>query len=173
MSEKKVLVAGASGLVGFAAVKHFSQLADWDTLGVSRRIPPGLEHANLISVDLTDRAQCVEIFGQMRDVTHVVYAALYEKPGLIQGWRERDQMETNLAMLRNLFEPIEIAAQNLQHITLLQGTKAYGAHIEPFPVPARERWPRISMRISTGCKRIIYEPSKREKIGIGPSFAHR
>jgi nucleoside-diphosphate-sugar epimerase len=142
MSQKKVLVAGASGLVGFAAVKHFSQLPDWDAVGVSRRIPPGLEHANLISVDLTDSTRCIEIFGQMRDVTHVVYAALYEKPGLIRGWRERDQMETNLAMLRNLFEPLEVAAKSLQHVTLLQGTKAYGAHIEPFPVPARERWPR-------------------------------
>lgn len=140
--QKKVLVAGASGLVGFAAVKHFSQLSDWETVGVSRRIPPGLEGANLISVDLTDRARCAEVFGQMSDVTHVVYAALYEKPGLIQGWRERDQMETNLRMLENLFEPLSRAAKNLQHVSLLQGTKAYGAHIEPFPVPARERWPR-------------------------------
>lgn len=142
MTKKKVLVAGASGLVGFAAVKHFSQLPGWEAVGVSRRTPPGLEGANLLSVDLTDSARCTEVFGQMRDVTHVVYAALYEKPGLIQGWRERDQMETNLAMLRNLFEPLSSAAKNLQHVTLLQGTKAYGAHIEPFPVPARERWPR-------------------------------
>jgi nucleoside-diphosphate-sugar epimerase len=139
---KKVLVAGASGLVGFAAMKHFSRLSGWEATGVSRRIPPGLEGANLISVDLTDRARCAEVFGQMRDVTHVVYAALYEKPGLIQGWREQDQMQTNLRMLENLFEPLSGAAQNLQHVTLLQGTKAYGAHIEPFPVPARERWPR-------------------------------
>ena len=78
----------------------------------------------------------------MADVTHVVYAALYEKPGLVQGWRERDQMETNLAMLRNLFAPLSATATDLQHVTLLQGTKAYGAHIEPFLVPARERWPR-------------------------------
>jgi hypothetical protein len=27
-------------------------------------------------------------------------------------------------------------------VTLLQETKAYGAHIESFPVHARERWPR-------------------------------
>ncbi len=142
MPKKKILIAGASGLVGFAAVKHFSQLPDWEAVGVSRRIPPGLEGAALLSVDLTDKARCADVFGQMRDVTHLVYAALYEKPGLVQGWRERDQMETNLNMLRNLFEPLSAAAKNLQHVTLLQGTKAYGAHIEPFPVPARERWPR-------------------------------
>ncbi len=142
MTKKKVLVAGASGLVGFAAVKHFSQLPEWEAVGVSRRIPPGLEGTTLLSVDLMDAAQCANVFGQMHDITHVVYAALYEKPGLVQGWQERDQMETNLAMLRNLFEPLSAVAKNLQHVTLLQGTKAYGAHIEPFPVPARERWPR-------------------------------
>ena len=27
----------------------------------------------------------------------------------------------------------------LQHVSLLQGTKAYGAHVHPIPVPARER----------------------------------
>jgi nucleoside-diphosphate-sugar epimerase len=142
MPKRKILVAGASGLVGFAAVKHFAQLSDWEVVGVSRRIPPGLEGATLLSVDLSDQTRCAEVFAQMPDVTHIVYAALYEKPGLVQGWRERDQMETNLAMLRNLFEPLAAVAKDLQHVTLLQGTKAYGAHIAPFPVPARERWPR-------------------------------
>ena len=142
MARKKVLVAGASGLVGFAAVRHFAGLDEWDVVGVSRRIPDGLEGATLLSVDLQDPARCTEVFNQMQDVTHVVYTALYEKPGVVQGWRERDQMETNLRMLENLFEPLKAAATQLQHVSLLQGTKAYGAHIEPFPAPARERWPR-------------------------------
>ena len=142
MSKKKILVAGASGLVGYAAVEHFAQQDDWDVVGVSRRIPDGLEGAEVISVDLTDTARCAEVFGRMSDVTHLIYTALYEKPGLVEGWFQKDQMETNLAMLDNLFSPLEAAAQNLQHVSLLQGTKAYGVHIEPFPVPARERWPR-------------------------------
>jgi len=142
MPKKKILVAGASGLVGFAAVKHFSQLPNWDVVGASRRIPAGLDGATLLSVDLSDKARCTEVFGQMHDVTHLIYAALYEKPGLVQGWLERDQMETNLAMLQNLFEPLTVAAKALQHVTLLQGTKAYGVHISPMSAPARERWPR-------------------------------
>ncbi|MEW6301244.1 MAG: SDR family oxidoreductase [Thermodesulfobacteriota bacterium] len=142
MSKNTMLVAGASGLVGFAAVKHFARLPGWEVIGVSRRVPAGLESGTLLSVDLTDRQRCAEVFGRMRGVTHLVYAALYEKPGLVPGWRERDQMETNLRMLQNLFEPLEAAAEGLRHVTLLQGTKAYGAHIAPFPVPARERWPR-------------------------------
>jgi nucleoside-diphosphate-sugar epimerase len=139
---RKVLIAGASGLVGFAAARHFSALPDWEAVAVSRRIPQGLEQVKVISVDLLDEAKCAEVFGAQPDVTHLIYAALYEKPGLIAGWRERDQMEVNLRMLRNLFEPLAAAATRLQHVTLLQGTKAYGSHIEPVPVPARERLPR-------------------------------
>ena len=139
---RKVLVAGASGLVGFAAARHFIRLPGWETIGVSRRVPEGLEQAQIVSVDLLDAARCAEVFGAMREVTHLVYAALYEEPGLIAGWRSRDQMDINLRMLRNLFEPLQRSATSLQHVTLLQGTKAYGSHIEPVPVPARERSPR-------------------------------
>ena len=52
-------------------------------------------------------------------------------------------METNLAMLRNLMEPLARSARRLEHVTLLQGTKAYGAHVRSgLPIPARERAPR-------------------------------
>ena len=51
MAKNKVLVAGASGLVGFAAVRHFASLEDWDVVGVSRRIPDGLDGATLLSVE--------------------------------------------------------------------------------------------------------------------------
>jgi nucleoside-diphosphate-sugar epimerase len=137
-----VLVAGASGLVGFAAAKHFARRPGWKVIAVSRRVPEGLDGVELVSVDLTDRARCADVFGRMRDVTHVVYAALFEKPGLIRGWREHDQMETNRVMLENLFEPLRATARDLRHVTLLQGTKAYGAHLGPIAIPAKERQPR-------------------------------
>lgn len=135
-----VLVAGATGLVGEAAVAAFAA-AGWPVVATSRRtpdpLPAGVRH---ITVDLTDAEACRAAFGELKDVTHVVYAALFEKPGLIAGWREADQMETNLSMLRNLMAPL--AAARLQHVTLLQGTKAYGAHLKQPPIPARERAPR-------------------------------
>jgi nucleoside-diphosphate-sugar epimerase len=134
-----VLVAGASGLVGTAAVGRF--LADgWDVVAVSRRRPEldrdrPFRH---VAVDLRDTAAAAQALGDLRAVTHVVYTAVYEKPGLIAGWSERDQMETNERMLVNLIEPLT-AAPELRHVSLLQGTKAYGAHLHPIPVPARER----------------------------------
>ncbi len=139
MAIRKVLVAGASGLVGHAAVRHFAKLADCEVVAVSRRIPAPVEGAKFLSVDLLDQRRCQEVFGQMSDVTHIVYAAVNEKPGLMEGWRDREQMQTNLTMLQNLFEPLEAVAKNLQHVSLLQGTKAYGAHLGPIALPARER----------------------------------
>src|SRR4051794_30047367 len=140
----KVLIAGASGVVGSAAVDAFLEDGDWEVVAASRRAPEissgrPFEH---LSVDLQDAAAARDAFGRLDDVTHVVYAALYEKPGLIPGWTERDQMETNLAMLRNVMEPLTAASGALRHVSLLQGTKAYGVHVHPIPVPARERAPR-------------------------------
>ena len=139
---KTLLVAGASGLVGYAALRHVSTLPGWNVIGLSRRRPDGLDGVEMIPVDLTDRVTAAAAMARLPHVTHVLYAALFEKPGLIAGWREPDQMRTNLAMLRNLFEPLKKVAKGLAHVTLLQGTKAYGSHISAPPVPARERWPR-------------------------------
>lgn len=76
MPRNKVLIAGASGLVGQAGPEHFASLPGWDVVGVSRRKPATDAAATFLSVDLTDREACRRAFGQMGDVTHVGYAAL-------------------------------------------------------------------------------------------------
>lgn len=137
-----VLVAGASGLVGAAAVDAFLD-EGWDVVAVSRRRPEvfsGRPFTHL-AVDLQDEVACRAAFSGIRDVSHIVYTAVYEKPGLIAGWSEQDQMQANLAMLRNLLAPLA-ADDALEHVSLLQGTKAYGIHLHPMRVPARERYPR-------------------------------
>ncbi len=137
MGRKKVLVAGASGVVGSAALARFSSSPGWDALGVARRPP---SDQNAISVDLADADACRAALGALDGVTHVVFAALFEKPGLVPGWYEADQMERNLLLLRNLFDALPSAS--LEHVTLLQGTKAYGAHVGAVVQPGREREPR-------------------------------
>jgi nucleoside-diphosphate-sugar epimerase len=137
MAQKTVLVAGATGLVGYAALKHFVRAPDCDVIAVSRRLPPGIE-ARHVALDLTDAAACREAVATVPDVTHLVYAALFELPGLVEGWRSDRQIETNGRMLRNLLDPLMKAAPGLRHVTLLQGTKAYGVHVRPLAVPARE-----------------------------------
>jgi nucleoside-diphosphate-sugar epimerase len=137
MGRKTVLVAGGTGLVGYAALKHFAQVPDAEVIAISRRVPPGLTVRHL-PLDLTDAAACDEAAGALRDVTHLLYAALFEMPGLVEGWRNDQQIATNDRMLRNLFDPLAKAAPGLRHVTLLQGTKAYGVHVRPLAVPARE-----------------------------------
>jgi nucleoside-diphosphate-sugar epimerase len=139
-----VLIAGASGLVGNAALERFLARQGWnEVVALSRRAPEvdSTRRFRHLSVDLRDREGAARALDGVGDVTHLVYAALYEKPGLVPGWLERDQMDTNLAMLRNCLEPL-LTRRSLRHVTLLQGTKAYGIHVHPMPIPARERAPR-------------------------------
>jgi len=140
---KKVVVFGALGLVGRSVIKALEPRADWQIVGVSRRAPDFTSRARFISLDLTDRDACLRVFSaaEFADVTHVVYAALYEKPELIAGWRDPEQIATNSAMLQNALAVLG-RQPSLRHVTLLQGTKAYGAHIAPMRIPGRERQPR-------------------------------
>ena len=137
----KVTVAGASGVVGAALLTALVNDGT-EHLGLSRRAPEvrGCTHA---TCDLTDAAGTHAVVAtNAADTTHLVYAALYEQPGLIAGWRDREQMATNEAMLKNLLDALEAADAPLTHVTLLQGTKAYGAHLAPMKVPGRESEPR-------------------------------
>ncbi|MEX0840317.1 MAG: SDR family oxidoreductase [Parvibaculum sp.] len=135
--QEHVLVAGATGVVGFAAMRHFATRG-YKVTALSRRKPFETFGARHLALDLTDRAACADTLSAMTDVTRVVYAALYEKPGLVAGWLEADQIETNRHMLENLLDPLEKVAPRLRHVSLLQGTKAYGVHVRPLTVPARE-----------------------------------
>jgi hypothetical protein len=45
-------------------------------------------------------------------------------------------------MLRNVIEPLVSGKSALTHVSILQGTKAYGVHLHPIPIPARESDPR-------------------------------
>ena len=138
-----VLIAGASGLVGAAAVEAFLE-ADYDVIAVSRRRPEidSKKPFTHRALDLRDASACAAAASDFAAVTHVVYTAVFELPGLVPGWSEKVQMETNRAMLANLMDPLAEAARGLQHLSLLQGTKAYGVHLHPIRVPARERFSR-------------------------------
>lgn len=165
---KVVLVAGASGVVGQAAVEHFASLPGWTTIAVSRRAPlvAPAQSWRHVPLDLTDATACGAALADLPPATHLVYAALYEKPELVAGWRDPEQMATNLAMLRNLVDPL-VSCGGLEHVTLLQGTKAYGVHIHRIAVPARERWPRDNHENFYWLQEdFLRETAGREKFGF-------
>ncbi len=135
--QKQVLVVGASGLVGSAVVNHMRSTG-CEVVAVSRRPPEITEGVRFVSADLFDDSGCAELFGEMTEVTHLVYAALYELPSLVSGWSDHAQINRNDRMFRNVLDPLIAASGALRHVALLQGTKAYGVHVRAIPVPARE-----------------------------------
>ena len=100
MQNKKVVVAGATGLVGNAALRHFGASA-CEVVALSRRKPRDLHGATYVQADLADAAQCAGAAAQLRGATHLVYAALYGAQSLVEGWRDERQITTNDRMLRN------------------------------------------------------------------------
>lgn len=138
-----VLVVGASGLVGTAAATAFAE-AGWSVIAASRRSPEFLQPGSFqyLNLDLQDPEACRRAAAEMQQVTHVVYTAVYELPGLVHGWSDPHQIQTNGQMLRNLIEPLALHGA-LQHVTILQGTKAYGGAVQPMRVPARENQARV------------------------------
>lgn len=134
------MIAGASGVIGRAAVTAFAARG-WQVTALSRRRPAIEAEYRHFAVDLTNPAASRAALEALPPVSHIVYAALYEEPDLVKGWQSEAQMDTNLSMLRALVEPLTDRGDR-PHLSLFQGTKAYGVHVRPFPVPARESWPR-------------------------------
>lgn len=140
--KRRLLVVGASGVVGTAAVERFAR-GGWDVVALSRRRPvmPASVGFRHVAVDLADGAACASAVAAMGDVTHLVYAAVAEAPGLRDGWSDPEMIERNRQMFANIAEPLAWGGA-LAWIGLLQGTKAYGAHLHPIKLPAREDQPR-------------------------------
>ncbi len=110
-------------------------------IGLSRRRPDFITSAGWITADLTQPDAVAQALTAASGATHLVYAAVHEEADLVDGWTDEGQIATNLAMLQTLLTSLEGRAAGLRHVTLLQGTKAYGIHHGPFPIPARESDP--------------------------------
>lgn len=136
-SARNILVVGASGIVGRAAFGQLGKNTGARVFGASRRAPD-VDTGTHIPLDLLDPAACRRAVAGLPPITHLMYAALQEKPGLLPGWYDPENMETNRRMLEHLLDALR-PQQSLAHVSLLQGTKAYGAHLERMRVPGRER----------------------------------
>jgi nucleoside-diphosphate-sugar epimerase len=130
--KKVALIAGAQGVIGRNLIDHLQTLENWEIIGLSRRGGPSSGKVRQLAADLLDPASLQKLSAGFRHVTHIFYAAYQDRPS----WAEL--VAPNLAMLANVTEAVEAVAANLQHISLMQGYKVYGAHLGPFKTPARE-----------------------------------
>jgi nucleoside-diphosphate-sugar epimerase len=132
---KTVVAAGAVGVIGRGVLAHY-ETKGVDLVAVSRRAPDFPTRARHLAVDLLDGESCEALPAQVPEATHFAFAAYQEKP------TPAELVEVNLRMSKNMVEFMEKHAPNLQHVTLMQGGKAYGVHIGPIPSPAKESDPR-------------------------------
>jgi len=138
-NDAHIVIAGASGVIGAAALELFARLPGWRVTALSRRKPfvsEGLEFEH-VTIDLRDSEDCLQKAAALHPVTHLIYAAVSEAPGLASGWRDEDLMAENGRMFDNLLDPLTTAGA-LQHVSIMQGAKAYGAHVHAVTVPLKE-----------------------------------
>ena len=129
---KVALIAGAQGVIGRNLVNHLNASGDWNIIGLSRRGGEDEGTVRHIAVDLQDQHDTAIKLGGLGEVTHIFYAAYVDAPS----WTAL--VPPNMAMLENLVHVVEPVAKRLEHISLMQGYKVYGAHLGPFKTPARE-----------------------------------
>ena len=132
---KTAVVVGARGVIGGNLIAHLEREGDWQIVGLSRRGGTDTATTRHIAVDLLDREQTAEKLAALTQTTHTFYAAYQDRPT----WAEL--VPPNLAMLTNVVDALEPVAPQLEHISLMQGYKVYGAHLGPFATPAKESDP--------------------------------
>ncbi|MEE4410147.1 MULTISPECIES: SDR family oxidoreductase [unclassified Serratia (in: enterobacteria)] len=130
-SGKLALVVGANGVIGRKLIEELV-VQGWQVVGLSRRGGVDRPQVRYLAVDLLDAQATRDALQPLTQVSHIFYAAYQDAPdwaGLVA---------PNLTMLANVVETLEPVAQGLEHISLMQGYKVYGAHLGPFKTPARE-----------------------------------
>jgi nucleoside-diphosphate-sugar epimerase len=134
----RTLVVGALGVIGRSVVEHLAD-SRRSVVGLTRRQPPLAVRTDAEHVlgDVTDRGTGVRLRESLHDVTHLVFAAYQEQPSLA------GQVAPNVNLLEGSMDALAAAGAALQHVTLYQGNKYYGAHLGPFKTPAREDDPRL------------------------------
>lgn len=99
--------------------------------GLSRRGGPDGPVRHL-RADLFDLAGLRSVLAAHPGVTHVFYAAYQDRPTF------SELVAPDVTMFRNVLDALPAG---VEHVSLMQGYKVYGAHLGPFATPARESDP--------------------------------
>lgn len=137
MQKHTAVIAGASGLIGRRLAEHLEQTGQWNVVRLSRTARAvHTEGKHWVGVDLADAADCKAKLGDLKDISHIFYAARSDHP---EGMPE--PVERNTDMLSNLVDALEHSSP-LQHVHAIHGSKYYGHMQGPVPVPITEDAPR-------------------------------
>jgi nucleoside-diphosphate-sugar epimerase len=78
--QNKAVVVGALGVIGRYIVERLIAEPDWQVVGLSRRKTSDRPRYRHIAVDLLDVEDTERKLAELRDVTHVFYAAFHAFP---------------------------------------------------------------------------------------------
>jgi nucleoside-diphosphate-sugar epimerase len=132
MERNTALIVGGNGIIGRNMLSYLESTGRWDLI-VSSHSPLGYESsATFVALDLTKPDAVEAAADQLKHVTHVFFAAYVERKTL------EEQTSKNLELMENLVRGIEIVAPGFEHLTFIQGGKAYGAHLGIYKTPAKE-----------------------------------
>jgi nucleoside-diphosphate-sugar epimerase len=142
----RMLVAGATGIVGSAVARAFAE-AGWEVHATSRRPPvqpiPGVTYH---AADLLDYQACANLLDAIGPIHELAYCAINEASGsLVAKWTDPEQAARNGAMFSNLMDAVQARSPDFRHVAIIHGTKAYAVHFRDRkpPVPLREDQPRV------------------------------
>jgi nucleoside-diphosphate-sugar epimerase len=133
---RHALIVGASGTIGRPVVERLVRSDGWSVRALTRRADAWPDGVEVVHADLLKPLDDVTL-EQMSTTTHLVFAA-YQDVADLAGL-----VGPNVRLLENALEAVKASGAPLEHVTLYQGGKYYGAHIGPFKTPAREDDPRI------------------------------
>jgi nucleoside-diphosphate-sugar epimerase len=130
------LVTGSHGLSGRAVYEHLHGRPGWEVIGASRRAEPPVAGVPHIAVNLADRAATLDALAGCGP-TRLFFGAYIADHDLAR------EAEVNRGILVNTLDALAAARAPLRHVVIFHGAKAYGAHLGPFPTPARESAPAV------------------------------
>lgn len=156
MRKGTALVVGATGITGGNLAAYLTA-SGWTVYGLSRR---ATEQSGVIPVtaDLLDESATTKALAGL-PVTHVFYCTWIRRDN------EKANVEANSAMMRNLFAALDKA--NLQHASLVTGTKQYLGSFEAYgsgriETPFRESEPRVpGDNFYYALEDVLYEAAER------------
>jgi nucleoside-diphosphate-sugar epimerase len=132
MKIKTALITGGNGIIGRNLATYLTETDDWKVIITSQSSLTYDTTAEFVRLDLTKPEVVAQSSGWLRSVTHVFFASYIEKETL------SGQTSANTLLLENLIKGIEPIATQLEHVTFIQGGKAYGAHLGKAATPAYE-----------------------------------
>ena len=142
MTEKRALIAGATGIVGLNLASHLAGQAGWSVYGLARK-PTRLEGVQPVRADLLDREGLRSAVKEIKP-THVFLATWLRQA------TEAENIRVNAAMVGNLLDALS-SQGTVEHVALVTGLKHYLGPFESYgkgtlpATPFREEQGRLDV----------------------------